>query len=165
MIIEREIQHGTYLYCVTFCTGVDAFFYSEEAATFLGNALEIVEVSLDRLKGDGIDSPDIIFRVTEIIMEYMLDNPRAMLCYWCDDITPVPCALHNQHILPQQCRNRLFTALFARAMRHCHAVHFQDKSLCINPDEYPMYIHVIHRSEHTAIADSVMRYVSQSYSK
>lgn len=59
MIVEREIQHGEYLYSVTFSTGVDAFFYSEEAASLLGNSVEIVEVSLDRLQGEGVDQPDI----------------------------------------------------------------------------------------------------------
>lgn len=165
MIVEREIQHGEYLYSVTFSTGVDAFFYSEEAASLLGNSVEIVEVSLDRLQGEGVDQPDIIYRVTDVIMDYMLDNPRAILCYWCDDMNPVPCAEHNLNMLPQQYRNRLFTALFVRTMSRNQCAIFQDKSLCINPDCHPMYIHVIHRLEHTDIADGVMRFVSQSYGK
>lgn len=165
MIVEQEILHGTYLYSVTFSTGVDAFFYSEEAASLLGNTVEIVEVSLDRLQGEGIDDPDIIYRVTDIVKDYMLNNPRAMLCYWCDDMNPVPCAEHNHSILPQQYRNRLFTALFARSMKHDLEVRFLDRTLCINPEEYPMYIHVIHRTEHTDIAERVMKFVSQSYGK
>lgn len=165
MITEKIIRHGAYSYSVTFCTGVDAFFYSEDAATILGNQVEIVEVSLERLQGDGLDNPSIIYRITEVISDYMLNNPRAILCYWCDDLNPVPCAVHNRNILPQQYRNRLFTSLFARTIRCYPDIIFMDQHLCINPDEYPMYIHVIHRAEHSAIADRVMEYVSRAYGK
>lgn len=165
MIIEQEIKHGNYQYSVTFSTGVDAFFYSEEAAALLENHVEIVEVSLDRIQGDGLDDPSIIYRITEIIADYMLHNPKSILCYWCDDLNPVPCSNHNRQILPQQYRNRLFTSLFARATRRYKDIQFLDQKLCINPDEHPMYIHVIHRREHTAIADRVMLYASHSYGK
>lgn len=99
-IFRVESPEGD-IYQVTLSSGVDAFFATKDVCNELSDKFEIIEIDLDRISGDHPTTPYTLSLVAEGIGNYFLQNNKAILYYYCDDMADVPKSERKYEMLPQ----------------------------------------------------------------
>ncbi len=68
------------------------------------------DVALLRISGGGNVGVKMLNAVCEVLYKFLKENERAVLCFYCDDLTDV--YRHDNTIPPQEYRSRLFSKMF-----------------------------------------------------
>ena len=68
------------------------------------------DVSLVRKGGYGIVGYNILMRIASILADFLKENERAILCFYCDGATELE--RHHKNIPPQQYRSMLFSKMY-----------------------------------------------------
>ncbi len=74
---------------------------------------EVCDVSLERVSEfDSVDHK-ALHLISHMLFDFIERNPDNIIYFYCDDLNDLPRSKHNQKMLPQEYRSRLFSALFA----------------------------------------------------
>lgn len=104
--------------------------------------IDIVNIALERVSGECITKPNILFDISNFIAGFLLDNENSILYFYCDDINDIP--RRNKSITPQKYRSDLFTKMFDRYTSTHSMEDFIDNPLEFKTDR-DVYIHLIAR--------------------
>lgn len=78
----------------------------------------VVEIGLERSKGLNFTSHRVLAQIEQCIAEVILDNPNAILFFFCDFISLLPTMKKNMSV--QEYRRRLFSRMFERYVAQHH---------------------------------------------
>lgn len=105
--------------------------------------IDIFNVALERVSGECITNPNILFDISNFIAGFLLDNENSILYFYCDDINDIP--RRNKSITPQKYRSDLFTKMFDRYTKTHSMEVFVDNPIEFKIDR-EVYIHLIARN-------------------
>ena len=105
---------------------------------------ELVDITLERIKGDAPISPAVLYSVIDIITGFLQENPEVILYYYCDEINSVPGMRKTKSITPAQYRNRLFSLLYEQGKLRYPQLPVADHLITIETPEGKAYIHLIY---------------------
>lgn len=132
--------------------------------SLLDGSVEIVEVTLYRMKGMHYTSLKTLTKITSVIANAFLENPNAILYFYCDDLTMLPSV--KDAMTPQEYRSRLFSALFDRYVTKHNISDIFNFPIKINDVEgTPMYIHLFARDCHRRYVEIIGKDLIDNYSK
>lgn len=145
-------------------SNADHAFLSEKINTLLKNAnVEIIEILLQRMKGEENVGIDVLSKIADVIGDFFLENENGILFYYCDDLLTIPTSRHD--CLPQEYRNNLFSLLFQRFCQKRNINHIHDMKICIDAVGNPLYMHFIARDKHLYLLEEISEDMVKSYSK
>ena len=81
-----------------------------EVQELLGDDIEIVDVTLERVKGINPTDIGILLKISNIIGEILNDNGNLILYFYCDDMHNIS-RRENRGVSPQKFRSDLFLSL------------------------------------------------------
>lgn len=152
-------------YEISLSSGVDAFFATQDVCKELSNEFEIVEIDLERLSGDNPTSPHTLSLITEQIGRFFLQNNKAILYYYCDDLAEVPKSNRKQDMWPQEYRSQLFSIMLQRYVVSHSVYDLIDENIMLDQGGSPIYMHLIGRAEHANYIQLVKQYILTNYGK
>ena len=82
-----------------------------EVQELLGDDIEIVDVTLERVKGINPTDIGILLKISNIIGEILNDNGNLILYFYCDDMHNIS-RRENRGVSPQKFRSDLFSRMF-----------------------------------------------------
>lgn len=82
-----------------------------EVQELLGDDIEIVDVTLERVKGINPTDIGILLKISNIIGEILNDNGNLILYFYCDDMHNIS-RRENREVSPQKFRSDLFSRMF-----------------------------------------------------
>lgn len=153
------------VYQVTLSSGVDAFFATKDVCDELSNEFEIIEIDLDRISGEHSTTPYTLSLIAEGIGDYFLQNSKAILYYYCDDLADVPMSDRKQDMWPQEYRSQLFSLMLRRYVITHSIFDMIDEDVMLLQDTRPIYMHLIGRAEHKHFIEAVKQYIMTNYGK
>lgn len=125
----------------------------DKAVEVLGE-VKLYDVALLRLEGKKALSMKSLAQISEILYNFMEDNPQAMLYFYCDTHDNINYR-ESGTIKPQDYRSRLFSAMFERYMSLPDKRHYTNNRIYIDSGE-EHFIHIICRDSHTDKADMLV---------
>lgn len=153
------------IYQVALTSGLDAFFATKDICEELGNEFEIIEIDLERISGDNATTPYTLSLIAEGIGNYFLQNKKAILYYYCDDLADVPKSNRKKEMWPQEYRSMLFSLMLRRYVTTHSVFEMIDEDVMIEQDTHPIYMHLIGRLEHKHYIEMVKEYIITNYGK
>lgn len=124
--------------------------------------VDIVNIAIERVSGECITKPNILFDISNFLAGFLLDNENTILYFYCDDINEIP--RRNKNITPQKYRSRLFTKMFDRYILTHPIGKFIDISLEFKTDR-DIYIHLIARHTHLPYVNIIKEALIEMSSK
>ena len=118
-----------------------------------GDGIEVVEVGLGRVKGQGVTGHKVLAQIEDCIADLMLRKRNVILSYFCDFIHLVPSK--KKCITVQEYRSRLFSAMFRRYSTLHGLSDFCDNEVRIEGVAETFFFHIIYRKEHEAYAEMI----------
>lgn len=152
-------------YLVSLLSGDDAFFATNDVASNIGNEIEIVEIDLDRISGNNPTTPHTLSLITEGIARHFSMNEKAILYYYCEDMSEVPKSTRKDDMWPQEYRSQLFSLMFQRYLLNHGVQDVIDVTLVIKQDFRPIFMHLISRKEHSHYIERFKAYIIDNYGK
>lgn len=168
MVISFEINSGTEdSYRIILSSGEDAFFAQPDIIKELGNEVELVEIDLERTRGNNPTSIQTLYKIAEGIAKLFQQNEKAILYYYCDDLAEIPyVGSKHSSMWPQEYRSELFGRMFQRQVQLLSIQdELQDITVVIHQGDRPLYVHIIARKIHTQYIDVVKKYLTDNYGK
>ena len=152
---------------VILSSGEDAFFATPEICSLLNNEIEIVEIDLERVTGSAPTSLKTLTKISEGIAHCFEQNKKAVLYYFCDDLSEVPSIGDSKiGMWPQEYRSLLFSRMFERyALNTSMEDSVTDVEVVIYEDTRPLYMHLIARTCHSRYIEALKAYITSRYSK
>lgn len=105
------------------------------------------------------------FLIAEGIGDYFLQNNKAILYYYCDDLADVPKSDRKQDMWPQEYRSQLFSLMLRRYVITHSIFDMIDEDVMLLQDTRPIYMHLIGRAEHKHFIEAVKQYIMTNYGK
>lgn len=164
MIVSFDISTETQdVFRVVLSSGEDCFFAGKDVYELLDNKVEIVEIDLERISGNTPASINTLMKISEVIGNYFLQNNKAVLYYYCDDMNDIPVG-NNRGLWPQQYRSELFGRMFQRRVRGMNS-DIVDVIVLLQQESRPIYMHLIARSAHQKYIEALKDYIVSNYGK
>ena len=116
-----------------------------EVREILGDNIEIVDVILERTKGDNPTDIGVLLKISNVIGEIFNDNENLILYFYCDDMHDI--LRRDKGITPQKFRSNLFSRMFDKYMSSNGVTDIINTPIEIKADRH-IYIHMISRSIH-----------------
>lgn len=168
MVVSFDIVESTEnSYRIILSSGEDAFFAQPDLLQELGPEVELVEIDLERTCGTQPTSVLTLQKIAEGIAQLFLQNEKAILYYYCDDMLEVPTKSDkHRDMWPQEYRSELFGRLFRRHVSRFDMQNdVRDVEVVIYQGNRPLFIHIIARSCHLAYLEHVKRFLIDNYGK
>ena len=138
-------------------------FLSAEVAESISRRVEVVEIGLERIRGDRISNIRILMQIAEIIAHFFVQNDNVILYFFCDDLNDVE--RRDMDISPQEFRSVLFSRMFERyAMAH-GLYDIENTTICIDSSGWKNFIHFISRDGHKNLIDLLRADINNNYGK
>lgn len=102
--------------------------------------IDIANIVLERVSGECVTGPRILFDISNYIAGFLLDNEKTILYFYCDDMNDI--LRRNQCITPQKYRSDLFSKMFDRYTSIHSMENLIDTPLKFETDR-DIYIHLI----------------------
>jgi len=153
------------VYRVSLTSGEDAFFDTADVELLLNKDIEIVEIDLERINGTGKTSLRILEQIADGIANFIRQNSKSMLYYYCDDLSEIPFSGRNRDISPQEYRSRIFSLMFNRYTSKYKDLDLFDITIEINEDGRPLFMHLIAGRQYSDYVETVSRYILNNYGK
>lgn len=151
------------LFRIILSSGDDAFFVQEELFGVVGNEVEIVEIDLERIRGNNQANIKTLSLIAEGIATCFMQNKKAVLYYYCDDLSEVPGQSKTHILSPQEYRSRLFANMFRRFFKANEDI--RDIEIVINQGDRPLFMHIIARACHMPVVERLKDFVISNYGK
>lgn len=166
IVFDVEALEGD-VFRVILSSGDDAFFASERFFEAKGIDVDIVEIDLERVKGENPATLSVLRSIADGIGRCFMHNQRAVLYYYCDDMNDVPSiGVRNQGMWPQEYRSQLFGLMFRRYVEQNNlSEDIVDVSITIQQDARPLYMHLIARNKHVAYLEQLKEYIIENFGK
>jgi hypothetical protein len=133
-----------------------------EVQELLGDDIEIVDVTLERVKGINPTDIGILLKISNIIGEILNDNGNLILYFYCDDMHDIP--RRDKALTPQKFRSLLFSRMFDKYILSNGITNMINTPIEIKADRH-IYIHLISRDTHlnyvNAIKNAIMGMASK----
>lgn len=166
MTISFDIQaEAGDVYRVILSSGDDAFFADGDIRAILGDAVEIVEIDLERISGTNPTTMTTLRYIAEGIGRCFMQNDKAILYYYCDELSEVFMSPRHLDLWPQEYRSHLFSLMFQRYVSTVSNNDITDITIVINQDNRPLFMHLISRTKHARYIEILKDYISQNYGK
>ena len=134
-----------------------------EVQELLGDDIEIVDVTLERVKGINPTDIGILLKISNIIGEILNDNGNLILYFYCDDMHNIS-RRENREVSPQKFRSDLFSRMFDKYILSNGITNMINTPIEIKADRHN-YIHLISRDTHlnyvNAIKNAIMGMASK----
>lgn len=125
-------------------------YFSDETLKFINGKVQLFTITLERIKGDKTVLPWEFSSVVNRVAEFMLKESKAVLCYYCDFLNPIPSIRETRDAMTaQEYRSKLFSALFERYTHNQGLLDYNEVVLAINGVDEMFFIHMI---AHTSLA-------------
>ena len=132
-----------------------------EVQELLGDDIEIVDVTLERVKGINPTDIGILLKISNIIGEILNDNGNLILYFYCDDMHNIS-RRENRGVSPQKFRSDLFSRMFDKYILSNGITNMINTPIEIKADRH---IHLISRDTHlnyvNAIKNAIMGMASK----
>ncbi|MBQ0019659.1 MAG: hypothetical protein KBT39_03955 [Bacteroidales bacterium] len=136
----------------------------EDLKLLIQDSVEVVEITLYRMKGINHTPLKTLDKITDIIAKSFLENENAILYFYCDDLAELPSVKKN--IRPQEYRSRLFSSLFERYIRKNNLSDIINYPITIfDVEGVPMRIHLFARECHSKYVEIISNDLIDNYSK
>ena len=112
-----------------------------EVQELLGDDIEIVDVTLERVKGINPTDIGILLKISNIIGEILNDNGNLILYFYCDDMHNIS-RRENREVSPQKFRSDLFSRMFDKYILSNGITNMINTPIEIKADRH-IYIHLI----------------------
>lgn len=120
--------------------------------------IELYDVVLERVSGNDTSSARVLSTISSCLKVFLMDNPNAILYFYCDDMHDIARGENHQCYSPQEYRSRLFSTMFdAEKERHDGALPFVNNKIVINTSEGRAFIHLITHECNKYAAEIVSR--------
>lgn len=116
-------------------------------------SLTFYDVTLMRMAGNHRLDYKTLNAVSGILARFLDDNPEAILCFYCDDMTDVE--RNDINITPQEFRSRLFSRMFERYTKTHDVTIYVNHRIKIVSDNKPRFAHFICRREYLASVELI----------
>lgn len=114
---------------------------------------EVCDVSLERVSEfDSVDHK-ALHLISHMLFDFIERNPDNIIYFYCDDLHDLPRSKHNQKLLPQEYRSRLFSALFAAETKRQNVSCYVDDVIEFDLGDDKRFIHLIYDKGNTPKAD------------
>ena len=118
-------------------------YLTPETWSQLDGAVQLYTISLERVQGTRPITPYELCVLADKVAGFMLANPEAVLCYYCDFLNEIPSMRANRPAISRQAyRSLLFSHLFDR-YTSSHYVESYTQSIITIDGEEDYYIHII----------------------
>lgn len=118
-------------------------YLTPETWSQLDGAVQLYTISLERVQGTRPITPFELGILASKVADFMLGNPDAILCYYCDYLNAIPSMRANRPIISrQEYRSLLFSHLFDRYTSSHSADSYTQSIITIDGDEN-YYIHIV----------------------
>ncbi len=108
----------------------------------LGNHIELVDVTLERISGSSIANVKILATISNIIAEVFEENENLILYFYCDDVHEIP--RRNKNLSPQEYRSLLFSNMIDRYLFSKNITDIINTPIKIEAEQ-DIFIHIISR--------------------
>ena len=153
------------MYKVSLLSGDDAFFAKGDILNIVGENIEIVEIDLDRIKGNSQTDTAVLSKIADGIANYFISNEKVVLYYYCDDLAELPASPKRGEMWPQEYRSMLFSLMFKRYLIRHDISDVIDVTIMIEQGPRPLLMHLIARKKHQKYLDLVRSYIIDNYGK
>lgn len=160
--MTRYIVSGDDVYLVT-VSPIDRKFFSDDIFMLIDGRLNILNVELSRLHGSHTTNLHVLSQIEDIIAETFLSNKDAVLCFYCDFISPIPSS--RKPISPQLYRSLLFLNMFDRYKRRYQIHGIDSQVISIKGIDETYYIHLIYWERHAKDVELITKDITDGYSK
>lgn len=116
---------------------------------------EVCDVSLERVSDFGSVDHKALHLISYMLFDFIERNPDNIIYFYCDDLHELPRSRHNQSLLPQEYRSRLFSALFASETKRQNVSCYLDDVIEFDLGDDKRFIHLIYNKANTAKADTL----------
>lgn len=124
----------------------------------------MLTIDLGRVKGSHYTSNRILNLIVEEIAKVFIANKRAIICYYCDFISPIPHTKKN--ISQQEYRSILFTRLYERYVSVKKISNVNQQVVTIDGgNEEKYYVHFIFRDDDSQYIPIISKDLKDAYSK
>lgn len=135
---------------------LDCFNYDllpEDVVQALAN-VELYDVTLARVSGQGVISFRALSRIAEILADFMTENMNAMLYFYCDNHQTFKYVRERNNITPQAYRSQLFSKMFDRYIINTGNESYINNRIYIKAED-EHFIHLICHKKHKFIAERI----------
>ena len=137
---------------------------SDDVLRELANkGVQVVDIELERTKGDNVTSPRVLAKIEECIADIFLSHQDVMICFFCDFISLIPSSKKNMSV--QEYRSRLFSNMFERYVSGHHIVGIRNKVVSVKGIAEDYFAHVIVREEHVYLAKIIGEGIQKDFGK
>ena len=137
---------------------------SENVLRELANkGVQVVDIELERTKGDNVTSPRVLAKIEECIADIFLSHQDVMVCFFCDFISLIPSSKKNMSV--QEYRSRLFSNMFERYVNVHHIVGIRNQVVTVKGIAEDYFAHVIVREEHVYLAKIIGEGIQKDFGK
>ena len=141
----------------------DHSFLSSEAVDTLHDVV-VVGIELRRLAGKNPTGQEVLTAIERTIAEFFVAHEKAIICYYCDFINPIPHTTKNT-MPPQEYRSRLFDKMFQRYSLQHGITDVRLSVVEINGINEKYYFHVIYREAHSLLASMIGHDLKEGFDK
>lgn len=134
-----------------------------EVQELLGDDIEIVDVTLERVKGINPTDIGILLKISNIIGEILNDNGNLILYFYCDDMHNIS-RRENREVSPQKFRSDLFSRMFDKYILSNGITNMINTPIEIKADRH-IYIHLISRDTHLNYVNAIKKAIMGMASK
>lgn len=118
-------------------------YLTPETWSQLDGAVRLYTISLERVQGNRPITPYELGILVDKVAGFMLTNPEAVLCYYCDYLNEIPSMRANRSAISrQEYRSLLFSHLFDRYTSSHYLESYSQSIITIAGDE-DYYIHIV----------------------
>lgn len=122
--------------------------------------IDISELIIERISGESTTGQDVLHDITSWVAELFASNPKLIIYYSCDDITPIPSRNKksgNKNMPVNAYRSRLFTHIFDTYMASHQVSGLTNTPIQLDNYEngvgYSLFFHFIARDIHIDIVE------------
>ena len=140
-------------------------YLTPETWSQLNGAIQLYTISLERVQGTIPITPFELSMLADKVAGFMLANPEAVLCYYCDYLNDIPSMRANRPASSrQEYRSLLFSHLFDRyTFSHCVESYTQSIITIDGDEDY--YIHILAQKDLSPYMSIVARDFQIGYGK
>ena len=140
-------------------------YLTPETWSQLDGAVQLYTISLERVQGSRPVTAYELGILSEKVAGFMLTNPEAVLCYYCDFLNAIPSMRANRPAISrQEYRSLLFSHLFDRYTSSHYAESYTQSIIIIDGDE-KYYIHIIAQKDLSPYMDIIANDFQIGYGK
>lgn len=134
-----------------------------EVRELLGDDIEIVDVTLERIKGTNPTDIGILLKISNIIGEILNDNENLILYFYCDDMHNIS-RRESRAVSPQKFRSDLFSRMFDKYILSNKITNMINTPIEIKADRH-IHIHLISRDIHFNYVNAIKNAIMEMESK